>query len=150
MARQRLPDVVDGGGIDATRLGDAFDHGLGARVHVLVLGQPGHRTLLHMREGEPGVAGPGPISAFPAISATGLRTIRRLADRFGRFGRLPFAAGVSAISAGDPSLWWRRARILRRSRVALAGKSPKSMTMIPILVMRVSACIRHNIAQDCQ
>jgi hypothetical protein len=31
MARQGLPDIVDGGGIDAARLGDALDDGLGPR-----------------------------------------------------------------------------------------------------------------------
>ena len=42
MAGQRLPDIVDVGRIDAARLGDAFDDGLGARVHFLVLGELGH------------------------------------------------------------------------------------------------------------
>ena len=99
------------------------------------------------------------ISAISAISATRLRPIRQLTDRSRRFGRFPrfprlaCAAGVSAVSAvsaSELSLWRHRARTVGRAGVDLAVEFPKPMTMMPILVLRASAEISHNIVQDCQ
>src|SRR4051812_8875458 len=42
MARHRLPDVVDVGRIDAAPRGNALDHRLSPRAHVLVFGQSRH------------------------------------------------------------------------------------------------------------
>src|SRR5689334_16329897 len=60
MPGQRLPDIVDAGGIDASTRRDVLDHDLGAGRHVLVLDQFGHGVLRSM-------SGPAQYMCWPPL-----------------------------------------------------------------------------------
>src|SRR5882757_5528960 len=133
MAGQRLPDIVDVGRIDAARLGDAFDDGRGARVHVLVLGELDHAYSTNKRAVSP-VKGSGvnmpagrrrtadfdlgfPVfPAFPAFPAAVSRQTapgRRIAWR-----HVSGVGAVSAVSAVSAGHFGRRKTLVAKTLVA--------------------------------